>query len=75
MQAYRDRTSPMQRWIHAILAAWVCPNIFFNYIMAIVTPPGTTTLITKEVGLLHFFFCYFLLQLWDRDHLFSPSSV
>ena len=49
VQAYYDRSTPAQRWVHAVLAAWVCPNLIFNYAMAIVTPPGTTATLTREV--------------------------
>lgn len=49
LQAYRDRTTSPQRWVHALLAAWVVPNLVFNYVMAILTPPGTTATLTREV--------------------------
>jgi hypothetical protein len=49
MQAFWDRTSVIEKWIHGFLAAWVCSNLAFNYMMAILTPPGSTRTIAQEV--------------------------
>ena len=48
-QAFWDRTTPAQKWLHGTAAVWVCSNILFNYAMGILTPPGSTVTLPREV--------------------------
>ena len=59
-QAFWERTTPLQKAVHGFAAAWVCSNILFNYVMGIMTPPGTTCNISVEVR--HFTFACGLQQ-------------
>jgi hypothetical protein len=69
-QAFWDRSSAAQKWLHGVLAVWVCGNIFFNYAMGILTLPGSTLNASVEVRLRfrHEAQCFCVggpLQRWD----------
>lgn len=49
VQAFADRSTTAKKSLHGILAIWVCSNIAFNYAMAIITSPGSTRCVPREV--------------------------
>ena len=50
LQAFWERSSSVKKVVHAMLSLWVVGNILFNYSMGIMTAPGTTLAISREVS-------------------------
>ena len=48
LQEFLQRTSSNQRFLHGTVGAWVSFNIFFNYILCVLTPAGSTAFVSNQ---------------------------